>query len=105
MLAVVERHVDGLLAAGEQQPAAQRIFADGVDRRAVGKALRDARPGLAAVARAVDVRAAGRRGGSVLIAAYAVLTSKCDASMIETFAHGLELRRRHVGPRLARRRA
>ena len=27
----------------------------------------------------------------MLIAAYAVLASKCDASMSETFAHGVEL--------------
>ena len=36
----------------------------------------------------------GRRSSRriVLIAAYAVFTSKCDASIIETFAHGVELR-------------
>ena len=41
---------------GEEQPAALRIFAHDVDRRAVGNAVRDLRPRLAAVVRAVDVR-------------------------------------------------
>ena len=56
VLAIVERHEHGLLAAGEQQAAPLRILAHDVDDAAVGQAAHDLRPGLAAVARAEDVR-------------------------------------------------
>ena len=56
MLAIIERHVDLALGAGEQQTFALRILAHGIDRRAVGNAVGDRGPGPAAVVRAVDVR-------------------------------------------------
>ena len=56
VVAVIERHVDFPLRAGEEQPLALRIFADDIDRRAIGNAVRDGRPRPAAVVRAVDVR-------------------------------------------------
>ena len=54
VVAVVERHVDLALGAGEQQPARLRILAHDVDGRVGREAARDQRPALAAVARPVD---------------------------------------------------
>src|SRR5262245_32637018 len=55
MLAVVERYVDGLFRARVEQAFAQRVFAHYVDYAAVGNAVGDVFPGLAAVVRAIDV--------------------------------------------------
>ena len=55
-VAVVERNVDLRLAAGEEESAALRILSNHVDDRAVGNAVGDVRPALAAIARAIDVR-------------------------------------------------
>jgi hypothetical protein len=54
--AVVERHEDTTLRAGEEQPLSLRIFLDDVDVHAGGQAGRDLLPRLAEVARAIDVR-------------------------------------------------
>src|SRR6266511_3229730 len=56
MLAVVKRYVDGLFRARVEQTFAQRVFAHYVDYAAVGNAVGVVFPGLAAVARAIDVR-------------------------------------------------
>ena len=55
MIAIVEGNIDGALGAGEEQAAAHRIFAHGVDGGIVGDAAGDLLPALAAVARAIDV--------------------------------------------------
>ena len=56
VIAVVERHVDLRLRAGEQQTFALGILAHHADRRAARDAIDDLRPRLAAIMRAVDVR-------------------------------------------------
>src|SRR5205085_10768582 len=55
-VAVVGREPHLRLAAGEEQAAMFRIFANGIDRRAVGDAANYVVPALAAIARAVNVR-------------------------------------------------
>ena len=52
-----KRDVDLALGAGEQQALRLRILAHHVDRRAVGNAVDDLGPRLAAVVRAENVRA------------------------------------------------
>ena len=57
MIAIVEGNINGALGSGEQHPLADRIFAHGVDHFVVGNAVDDLLPGLAAIVRAIDVRA------------------------------------------------
>jgi hypothetical protein len=54
VVAVVEGEPDGGFGAGEEQPLADGVFADGVDRR-VGQACGDGLPGSAAVVGAIEV--------------------------------------------------
>ncbi len=49
MGAIVERNVDAVLGAGEQQALAHRIFAHGVHEIVFGNAVDDLGPGLAVV--------------------------------------------------------
>src|SRR5437764_18394 len=56
-VAVIEGNIDLRLAAGEEESAPLRILAHDVDGPAVGNAVRNVRPALAAVARAIDGRA------------------------------------------------
>jgi hypothetical protein len=65
--------------------------------RAVGKAARDLRPGPAEIARAVDVRPAGRRGGSVHRRVGGA-ASKCEASRRENLLQGRSRARRESRP-------
>src|ERR1051326_3235248 len=59
MIAIIERHVDGGLGAGKQQSLLFRIFSNHVYLSAGalidGQTVDDARPGLSAVVRAIDV--------------------------------------------------
>jgi hypothetical protein len=56
VVAVIEGDVDGGLRASEEQPAALWILADDVNWGIVGQAACDSLPGLAAIARAIDIR-------------------------------------------------
>ena len=55
-IAVVEGHVHGLLGPAVEQPFARRILADDVHGPAVGQAVHDRLPRLAAVVGPIDVR-------------------------------------------------
>ena len=64
----LKRDVDGEFGGGEQQAFAHGIFAHGVDG-GIGQSGHGLLPGGAAIVGAVDVRVAGRPGGSALMAA------------------------------------
>src|SRR5207253_9016655 len=55
VVAIVERNIDGMLGAGEEQAAAHGIFAYSVDGGIVGNAGSNLLPALAAIASAIDV--------------------------------------------------
>src|SRR5258708_25123044 len=55
VVAVVERNVDLTFGAGEEESLALGVLANGIDGSAVGDAVDDLGPGLAAIARAEDM--------------------------------------------------
>src|SRR5690349_17545104 len=56
VVAVIERDVDRSLGAREEQPLADRIFADGIDGSIIRQSAYDFLPSFAVVMRAIDMR-------------------------------------------------
>src|SRR6185312_4238105 len=97
MLAIIERYVHFALAPGIEQALSLGIFANHIDGRSVGYAAHNLAPGLAAIMRAINMRAKivqPERVDGCIGSVFVEVTSIDDRYLLPRG----QLRRRHIGP-------